>query len=64
MLRLTASTRALGLGGVQPVNQTDSDNIFYALGFGDRLRNVSGAVQLYGTTGTFITWSGRSPTRT
>jgi len=57
VLHLTSSTRALGLGGVHPVSQADSDLIFYATGFGDRLRNAGASVQLYGNTATFITAS-------
>jgi hypothetical protein len=57
VLRLTASTRALALGGVMPVGNTDSDNIFHSIGFAERLRYASAAVQLYGNSASFFTAS-------
>lgn len=57
LLRLPASTRALGLGDVHPLGSTDSDALFYHAGFADRLRGASLGVQWYGGRSTLYTAS-------
>lgn len=57
VLRLPASTRALGLGNVHPVGSTDSDALFYHAGFADRLRGASLGLQWWGHGGAQFTAS-------
>ena len=58
VLRVPASTRALGLGNVFVVGSTDSDAVFYNAAFPDRLRGAGAAVQWWGSRATLYTVSG------
>src|SRR5688572_19879704 len=53
----SAGTRALALGDVHPVSSTDSDAIFYAAAFADRLRGAGISVQWYEGDGALYTAS-------